>query len=160
MPRKLNKESRWSDRPSFHKLHQRAQVKNDLSSAKLLMLDFSRPSYCLVFSIKAYIQGKLEVKITRIVYASFIIAVILKSRNYLKVIKPKIKKQNLRSTATVLRKLCFKYFVLYLKIGCPYNLMLNWFKSVPRRFAVKFRETKGIKAILKDDLNIFLFCFP
>ena len=155
MPRKLNKESRWSDRPSFHKLHQRAQVKNNLSSAKLLMLDFSRPS-CLVFSIKTYIKGNLEVKITRIVYASFIIAVILKSRNYLKVIKRKIKKQNLRSTATVPRKLCIKYFVLYLKIGCPYNLMLNWFKSVPRRFAVKFRQTKGIKAILKDDLNICL----
>ena len=160
MPRKLNKESRWSDRPSFHKLHQRAQVKNNLSSAKLLMLDFSRPSYCLVFSIKTYIKGNLEVKIMRIVYASFIIAVILKSRNYLKVIKRKIKKQNLRSTATVPRKLCLKYFVLYLKIGCPYNLMLNWFKSVPGRFAVKFRLTKGIKATLKDDLNIFLFCFP
>ena len=160
MPRKLNKESRWSDRPSFHKLHQRAQVKNNLSSAKLLMLDLSSPSYCLVFSIKTYIKGNLEVKITRIVYASFIITVILKSRNYLKVIKRKIKKQNLRSTATVPRKLCFKYFVLYLRIGCPYNLMLNWFKSVPGRFAVKFRQTKGIKAILKDDLNIFLFCFP
>ena len=64
-------------------------------------------------------KGNLEVKITRIVYASLIIAVILKSRNYLKVIKRNIKKQNLRSTATVLRKLCFKYFVLYLKIGCP-----------------------------------------
>ena len=98
-------------------------------------------------------------KITGIVYASFIIAFIL-SRNYLKVIKRNIKKQNLRSTATVPRKLCFKYFVLYLKIGCPYNLMLNSFKSVPRRFAVKFRQTKGIKAILKDDLNICLFCFP
>ena len=98
-------------------------------------------------------------KITRIVYASFIIAVILKSRNYLKVIKRNIKKHNLRSTATVPRKLCFKYFVLYLKIGCPYNLMLNSFKSVPRRFAVKFRQTKGIKAMLKDDLNICLFCF-
>ena len=94
-------------------------------------------------------KGNLEVKITRIVYASLIIAVILKSRNYLKVIKRNIKKHNLRSTATVLRKLCFKYFVLYLKIGCPYNLMWNWFKSVPRRFAVKFRQTKGIKAILK-----------
>ena len=67
-------------------------------------------------------------KITWIVYASFIIEVILKSRNYLKVIKRKIKKHNLRSTATVPRKLCFKYFVLYLKIGCPYNLMLNSFK--------------------------------
>ena len=64
-------------------------------------------------------KGNLEVKITRIVYASLIIAVILKSRNYLKVIKRNIMKQNLRSTATVLRKLCFKYFVLYLKIGCP-----------------------------------------
>ena len=64
-------------------------------------------------------KGNLEVKITRIVYASFIIAVILKSRNYLKVIKRNIMKQNLRSTATVLRKLCVKYFVLYLKIGCP-----------------------------------------
>ena len=88
-------------------------------------------------------------KITRIVYASFIIAVILKSRDYLKVIKRNIEKQNLRSTATVLRKLSFKYFVLYLKIGCPYNLMLNSFKSVSRRFAVKFRQTKGIKAILQ-----------
>ena len=58
-------------------------------------------------------------KITQIVYASLIIAVILKSRNYLKVIKRNIMKQNLRSTATVLRKLCVKYFVLYLKIGCP-----------------------------------------
>ena len=67
-------------------------------------------------------------KITPIVYASFIIAVILKCRNYLKVIKRKIKKQNVRSTATVPRKLCFKYFVLNLKIGCPYNLMLNSFK--------------------------------
>ena len=94
-------------------------------------------------------KGNLEVKITRIVYASLIIAVILKSRNYLKVIKRKIKKQNLRSTATVPRKLCFKYFVLYLKIGCPYNLMLNSFKSVPRRFAVKFRQTERIKAILQ-----------
>ena len=64
-------------------------------------------------------KGNLEVKITRTVYASFIIAVILKSRNYLKVIKRNIMKQNLRSTATVLRKLCVKYFVLYLKIGCP-----------------------------------------
>ena len=64
-------------------------------------------------------KGNLEVKITRIVYASLIIAVILKSRNYLKVIKRNIMKQNLRSTATVLRKLCVKYFVLYLKIGCP-----------------------------------------
>ena len=62
-------------------------------------------------------KGNLEVEITRIVYASLIIAVILKSRNYLKVIKRNIMKQNLRSTATVLRKLCFKYFVLYLKIG-------------------------------------------
>ena len=62
-------------------------------------------------------KGNLEVKITRIVYASLIIAVILKSRNYLKVIKRNIMKQNLRSTATVLRKLCYKYFVLYLKIG-------------------------------------------
>ena len=96
-------------------------------------------------------KGNLEVKITRIVYASLIIAVILKSRNYLKVIKRNIKKDNLSSTATVPvpRKLCFKYFVLYLEIGCPYNLMWNWFKSVPRRFAVKFRQTKGIKAILK-----------
>ena len=58
-------------------------------------------------------------KITRTVYASLVIAVILKSRNYLKVIKRNIMKQNLRSTATVLRKLCVKYFVLYLKIGCP-----------------------------------------
>ena len=99
-------------------------------------------------------------KITRIVYASFIIAVILKSRNYLKVIKRNIKKQNLRSTATVPRKLCFKYFVLYLKIGFPHNLTWNSFKSVPLRFAVKFRQTKGIKAMLKDDLNICLFCFP
>ena len=41
--RELNKESRWSDWPSFHKLHQRAQVNNNLSSAKQLMLDFSRP---------------------------------------------------------------------------------------------------------------------
>ena len=64
-------------------------------------------------------KGNLEVKITRTVYASLIIAVILKSRNYLKVIKRNIMKQNLRSTATVLRKLCVKYFVLYLKIGCP-----------------------------------------
>ena len=40
--RELNKESRWSDWPSFHKLHQRAQVNNNLSSAKHLMLDFSR----------------------------------------------------------------------------------------------------------------------
>ena len=64
-------------------------------------------------------KGNLEVKITRIVYASFIIVVFLKSRNYLKVIKRNIMKQNLRSTATVLRKLCVKYFVLYLKIGCP-----------------------------------------
>ena len=87
-------------------------------------------------------------KITRIVYASFIIAVILKSRNYLKVIK-RNKKHNLRSTATVPRKLCFKYFVLCLEISSPYNLMLNSFKSVPRRFAVKFRQTKGIKAILQ-----------
>ena len=39
----LNKESRWSDRPSFHKLHQRAQVYNNLSSVKQLILDFSRP---------------------------------------------------------------------------------------------------------------------
>ena len=68
-------------------------------------------------------------KITRIVYASFIIAVILKSRSYPKVINRNIRKQNLRSTATVPRKLCFKYFVLCLKIGCPYNLMLNSFKS-------------------------------
>ena len=149
MPRKLDKASRWSDRPSSHKLHQRAQVNNNLSSAKLLILDFSRPSYCLVFSVKTYIKVNLEVKITRIVYASFIIAVILNSRNYLKVIKRNIKKQNLRSTATVPRKLCFKYFVLYLKIGCPYNLMLNSFKSVPRRFAVKFRQTERIKAILQ-----------
>ena len=67
MPRKLNKESRWSDRPSSHKLHQRAQVNNNLSSAKLLILDFSRPSYCLVFSVQTYIKGNLEVKITRIV---------------------------------------------------------------------------------------------
>ena len=101
-----------SDRPSFHKLHQRAQVNNNLSSAKLLILDFSRPSYCLVFSVKTYIKVNLEVKITRIVYASFIIAVILNSRNYLKVIKRNIKKQNLRSTATVPRKLSFTYFVL------------------------------------------------
>ena len=66
-------------------------------------------------------KGNLEVKIARIVYASLIIAVIRKSlsRNYLKVIKRNIMKQNLRSTATVLRKLCVKYFVLYLKIGCP-----------------------------------------
>ena len=64
-------------------------------------------------------KGNLEMKITRIVYASLIIAVILKSQNYLKVIKRNIMKQNLRSTATVLRKLCFKYFFLYLKIGCP-----------------------------------------
>ena len=41
--RELNKESRWSDWPSFHKPHQRAQVNNNLSSAKHLMLDFSRP---------------------------------------------------------------------------------------------------------------------
>ena len=41
--RELNKESRWSDWPSFHKLHQRAQVKNNLSTAKHLILDFSRP---------------------------------------------------------------------------------------------------------------------
>ena len=88
---------------------------------------------------------------TRTVYASFEIAVILKSRNYLKIIKRNIKKQNLRSTATVPRKLCFKYFVLYLKISCPFNLMLNAFKSVPRRFAVKFCQTKlkRIKAILR-----------
>ena len=60
------------------------------------------------------------------VYASFIIAVIQNSRNYLKIIKRNIKKQkNLRSTATVPRKLCVKYFVFYLKISCPYNLMLN-----------------------------------
>ena len=56
-------------------------------------------------------------KITRIVYASFIIAVILKSRNYNDIIKRNIKKHNLRSTATVPRKLSFIYFVLYLKIG-------------------------------------------
>ena len=48
-------------------------------------------------------------KITGIVYASFIIAFI-PSRNYLKVIKRNIKKQNLRSTAIVPRKLCSKYF--------------------------------------------------
>ena len=64
-------------------------------------------------------KGNLEVKITRTVYASLIIAVILKSRNYLKVIKRNIMKQNLRSTVAVLRKLCVKYFVFYLKIGCP-----------------------------------------
>ena len=75
MPRKLNKESRWSDRPSSHKLHQRAQVNNNLSSAKLLILDFSRPSYCLVFSVKTYIKGNLEVKV---VFASFIVVVIPK----------------------------------------------------------------------------------
>ena len=46
--RELNKESRWSDWPSFHKLHQRAQVNNNLSSAKQLMLDFSCP--ILIFS--------------------------------------------------------------------------------------------------------------
>ena len=63
----------------------------------------------------------MEVKITRVVYASFIIGVILNSRNYLN-----IKKQNLRSTATVPRKLCFKYFVLYIKFGCPYILMLKF----------------------------------
>ena len=79
-------------------------------------------------------------KITRIVYASFIIAVILKSRNYLKVIKRNIKKQNLRSTNIVPRKLCFRYFVLYLRIGCPCTIMLNSFKSVPPRFAFKFRQ--------------------
>ena len=140
MPRKLNKESRWSDRPSSHKLHQRAQVNNNLSSAKLLILDFSRPSYCLVFSVKTYIKGNLEVKITRIVYASFITTVILKSRNFLKVIKRNIKKQNLRSTNIIARKLCFRYFPLYLRIGCPYTVMLNSFKSVPRRFAFKFRQ--------------------
>ena len=55
------------------------------------------------------------------------------------------------------RKLCFKYFVLYLKIGCPYNLMLNTFKSVQRRFAVKFRQTERIKAILQM-IQIFA-CF-
>ena len=87
-------------------------------------------------------------KITGIVYASFIIAFIL-SRNYLKVIKRNIKKQNLRSTAIVPSKLCSKYFVLYLKIGCNYNLKLNSFKSAPRRFAVKFCQTKRIKPILK-----------
>ena len=78
-------------------------------------------------------------KITGIVYASFIIAFIL-SGNYLKVIKRNIKKQNLRSTNIVPRKLCFRYFVLYLKIGCPYTIMLNSFKSVPPRFAFKFRQ--------------------
>ena len=41
--RELNKESRWPDWPSFYKLHQRAQVNNNHSSAKLLILDFSRP---------------------------------------------------------------------------------------------------------------------
>ena len=91
MPRKLDKASRWSDRPSSHKRQQRAQVKNNLSSAKLLILDFSRPSYCVLFSVYTYIKGNLEVKITRIVYASFIIAVILKIRNYLKVIKRNIR---------------------------------------------------------------------
>ena len=79
-------------------------------------------------------------KITRIVYASFITTVILKSRNFLKVIKRNIKKQNLRSTNIVARKLCFRYFPLYLRIGCPYTVMLNSFKSVPRRFAFKFRQ--------------------
>ena len=92
MPRKLNKESPWSDRPSFHKLHQRAQLNNNLSSAKLVILDFSRPSYCLVFSVQTYIKGNLDVKITPIVYASVIIVVILKNRNYLKVTKRNIKK--------------------------------------------------------------------
>ena len=72
-----------------------------------MILDFSRPSYCLVFLVFSYIKGNLDVKITRIVYASVIIAVILKSLNYLKVIKRNIKKQNLRSTATVPRILCF-----------------------------------------------------
>ena len=84
-------------------------------------------------------------KITRIVYASFIIAVILKSRNYLKVIKRNIKKHNLRSTATVPRKLCFKYFVLYLKSGCSYNLKLNSFKSVPRGLQSNLAKLKGLK---------------
>ena len=138
MPGKLDKASRWSDRPSSHKLHQRAQVNNSLSSAKLLILDFSCPSYCLVFSVKTYIKGNLEVKI---VFASFIIVVIPKKKgNYLKVIKRNIKKQSLRSTNIVPRKLCFRYFVLYLRIGCPCTTMFNSFKSVPRRFAFKFRQ--------------------
>ena len=137
MPRKLDKASRWSDRPSSHKLHQRAQVSNNLSSAKLLILDFTCPSYCLVFSVKTCIKGNLEVKF---VSASFIIVVIpkKKKRNYLNVIKRNIKKQNLRSTNIVPRKLCFRYFVLYLRIGCPCTTMFNSFKSVPRRFAFKF----------------------
>ena len=59
-------------------------------------------------------------KDTQIIVASFII-VILKSRNYLKVIKRNIKKQNLRSTNIVPRKLCLQYFVLYLTIRCAYN---------------------------------------
>ena len=85
-------------------------------------------------------------KDTQIVFASFII-VILKSRNYLKVIKRNIKKQNLRSTNIVPRKLCLKYFVLYLTIRCAYNIMLNSSKSVSRGFAFNF--AKGIKAILQ-----------
>ena len=85
-------------------------------------------------------------KITRIVYASFIIAVILKSRNYLKVIKRNIKKQNLRSTNIVPRKLCFRYFVLYLRIGCPYTIMLNLNQC---RLDLLSNFAKMIKAILQ-----------
>ena len=86
-------------------------------------------------------------KITRTVYASFIIAVNLKSRKLSESNKAKhiIKKQNLRSTATVPRKLCFKYFVLYLKSGCSYNLMLNSFKSVPRGLQSNLAKLKGLK---------------
>ena len=79
-------------------------------------------------------------KDTQIFFASFII-VTLKSRNSLKVIKRNIKKQNLRSTNIVPRKLCPKYFVLYLTIRRAYNIMLNSSKSGSRRFAFKFRQS-------------------
>ena len=78
-------------------------------------------------------------KDTQIVFASFII-VILISRNYMKVIKRNIMKQNLRGTNIVRRKLCFKCFVLSLTIRCAYNIMLNSSKSVSRGFAFKFRQ--------------------
>ena len=64
-------------------------------------------------------------------------------------------KQNLRSTNIVPRKLCFKYFVLYLTIRCAYNIMLNSSKSVSRGFAFKFRQSD-----LADELNFGLFSFP
>ena len=80
-------------------------------------------------------------KITRIIYDSFIIAVILKSRNYLKVIKRNIKKHNLRSTATVSRKLCFTYFVLnYLKV-IKRNIKKHNLRStatMPRKLCFKY----------------------